>query len=435
MGDSLLPDITPVITDPVLERHKFSNFLKLLRQRRTKQTVVSASPIHATIDLTTACNLRCPYCATGNGTIERAKSILRPEKAAQMTKDLYDPMFLAAFFSTGEPLLNKWFAEIIQQASTHSVFSTISTNLSNKLSDSQIDSILLSGLGLLSASIDGTNAESYNRYRVGGDYSLVMDNLRRFILRKRYLGLDYPLIEWRFLVFQHNQNELELAEQMALELGVDLLEFYPGVAPVDAQEPEVRLATNFRPATYFSARFDRIRKQQDRPLQRYLRHNFIKDEDRITPNLTTAEKKCDWLTLGTMLFPNGAVSPCCVSNDESDDFGVVDEKSSFKDVWNNDFYQSARSIFVKQPQKVETICSRCPIPSAQHFQFRNIIRSILRITPEWALRIICQDPDSFFFNVDRDLMQDELEPIFANRLFQGELSVQPGIADKLLQDL
>jgi 2-iminoacetate synthase ThiH len=73
MSDLALPYVLPRVRNPELELTKYSNLLRALQARRSRASRVSALPIDLTIDLTTACQLRCPYCAVGNGTITRPR--------------------------------------------------------------------------------------------------------------------------------------------------------------------------------------------------------------------------------------------------------------------------------------------------------------------------------------------------------------------------
>lgn len=108
---------------------------------------------------------------------------------------------------------------------------SISTNLSLELSDGFHRQVVTSGLGMISVSLDGATQETYSQYRRGGDFDLVVRNMRRLVELKRERGLLYPLIEWRFLRFQHNEHEEQAAKSLADDIGADPLEFWPGSAP------------------------------------------------------------------------------------------------------------------------------------------------------------------------------------------------------------
>jgi len=411
MGDAALPYILPRVDDSRLETIKFANLLSALRARKQRSTRVNHRPIDATIDLTTTCQLRCPYCAVGNGTMARAVTLMKPNRYHHLLSNIGDEVFIIWYFSTGEPLLHKQFGSLVSTSKHQRIFSAISTNLSIPLPLEKIDQLILSGLGMISVSLDGASAETYGRYRVGGDFALVLDNLQTLICRKRELGVEFPLIEWRFLRFRHNQHEVEAARKMAAEFGVDLLEFFPGYAPPRATEDQVQSADSSLtgPAVQGPALHNgKVRGTLDA---------FLCKEPRAfgLPVASSDEKKCDWLYFGTMLYPGGSVGACCVLNDEKDDFSHMDDHADFKACWNSDKFNKARDLFSTGLMS-GTACDRCPMPDAQTYQFGQKLRGILRIAPDWVLKVLDAAPDEFFLKIDHLLMPQEIGSIASGRL-------------------
>lgn len=423
MAGLSLPHVLPRIDRPELETRKYTNFLLALMARRRNASVVGSSPFEITIDPSTICQLQCPYCEVGNGTIRRTRALLKPETHRGFVEQLADDMFIAWYFSTGEPLINRSFADLVSAVGGRGVFSVVSTNLSLKLSDQRIDEILMSGLGVICVSLDGVQADTYVRYRVGGEFDLVVENMRRLIRRKRELGLEFPLIEWRFLVFRHNQHEIPRVRERAAELGVDLLEFFPGYGPADAGPGQVQPpegADFSRPVS--GPAFDRAVGREDTTLRRLLRGVELVD---APPPPETTHLKCDWLYFGATLFPDGSISPCCVSNNQPDDFGKIEPGGTFREVWNNEKFRQARGMFVDQ-SRPDLVCSRCPLPAAHDYQFRTSLRAILRNAPDWALWLMAHQPHRFFFEVDFLLSPVELSPFR-----DGRINVKPGLPEGL----
>jgi MoaA/NifB/PqqE/SkfB family radical SAM enzyme len=417
MGSLSIPVVLPAIESPELEVRKYANLLLALMERRERCVALEARPFELTIDPTTLCQLSCPYCSTGAGTMQRSKGVLDVPTHARMLDELGDALFLVWYFSTGEPLLNKRLAEIVAATRGREIFSVVSTNLSLPLSDARIDELLGCGLGCISVSLDGATPESYARYRVGGDFELVTRNLRRLVERKRALALERPLIEWRFLVFRHNQHEIARARALAADWGVDLLEFFRGYAPPGAAEHEVRLADPVDLAPELSG--PAVERAAQRRRTTLLR--FVDPADCYPPPPPRPDHgygtKCDWLYFGSTLFPNGSVSPCCLSNEEPDDFGRLSDGAGFADVWNNDRYREARALWHDgRWSETQLVCARCPNRDAQDYQFRTTIQALLRNAPDWVLKVLARDPERFFFDVDFRLSPRELDPLRDGRV-------------------
>ena len=402
MGDLALPFVLPRINDPELEVLKFINFLQALEDRRRRALRPSALPIDLTIDFTTTCQLSCPYCAVGNGTMQRKSSLMSEPLYHQIVDELSETTFITWYFSTGEPLLHKRFSELMEYEKGKDVFSSISTNLSLPLSDDKIDALLICGLKQISVSLDGASPETYATYRVGGRFDLVLTNMVRLVKRKAELGLAFPLIEWRFLLFEHNGHEIEAATQMAREIGVDLLEFFPGYAPLDG--PVLPFRGTYSQNPVVGPAFDLGRTRCETPLQKHLADRS--PWPAASPDPSTLPRKCDWHYLGSMIYPDGAVGPCCVSVDEKDDFGRIDEQVPFQSTFNNDQYLAARRSFVTGKAS-NSICDVCPTPIAQHQQFTQKLRALLRIAPDWALTILESDFNRFFYRSDLWLLPNE----------------------------
>jgi MoaA/NifB/PqqE/SkfB family radical SAM enzyme len=432
VGDLALPEILPPVADERLSTRKFANLLVALRARRRRSASVHHRPFDATIDLTTTCQLKCPYCSVGNGTMERPVTLMREESYRRLLGDLGQDLFVVWYFSTGEPLLHKDLARLLATSKHLRIFSVISTNLSVPLSDDRLDALLGCGLGMISASIDGATEESYRRYRVGGKFGLVIDNVRRLVRRKRELGLDLPFVEWRFLRFFHNQHEEEDARRMARELGVDLLEFFPGSAPPDASEDQVRLAT----APLVGPAISGPALERAARTPRGSLDDFLRSGRSAPPRTSPAQPvdKCDWHYLGAMVYPNGSVGPCCVSIDQRDDFTTLAEHSDFVAAWNSHRFARARESFVSGGRS-DTVCDRCPLPAAQTYQFVQKLRAVLRVAPDWVLKVLDAAPGEFFSDADAELMPHEVGNLASGALgdWAGGLraSAFPGAAGRI----
>jgi len=88
--------------------------------------------------------------------------------------------------------------------------------------------LIESGLDFLMFSIDGAKSSSYSRYRRGGDFDKVIENLRATARLKREMGQQKPILAWRYLLFRWNDSDEEVKEvlRMAKESGVDRFSFH-----------------------------------------------------------------------------------------------------------------------------------------------------------------------------------------------------------------
>lgn len=123
-------------------------------------------------------------------------------------------------FNWGEPLFNKQVYDMIRHAYKHHIITSVSTNF-NYFSEKSAEALISSGLDFLILSIDGASQETYEQYRVGGDFQKVIQNIKILVDRKRKLGKKTPFICWQFLVMRHNEHEVEIAKKLSQDLRVD----------------------------------------------------------------------------------------------------------------------------------------------------------------------------------------------------------------------
>lgn len=413
MAGAAFAHLLPAITDPVLANRKYLNLLQTLRARHEHATVVGALPFDVTINPSTGCNLSCPYCEVGKGDLLRPAGLLRKEHHDRIMAPLWPSLFIARYFGTGESLLNPKLPDMIAQGREWGVYSVISTNFSLKLTDAYLDRLMDSGLTLLSVACDGATKENYEKYRVGGQFELVMDNMRRFIARKRARGLQYPLLEWRFLVFSHNEHEVPLARAMAQEMGIDILDFYFGVAPKfeDRIVNDVRKAEQraLQPATSGPAidaairRLDTAFRTLPHPAPKHGPVEIVRE----------ASGKCDWLYFATYVYPKGEAAPCCHPGAPAQDMGILQD--GVRDVWNNDNYRHARLHVQDSAQATNSLCASCPMPKSKDRQFNHVLSAIFRNAPAWFLKLIAVDGDYWLHPLDRVYLPEETGKIDANR--------------------
>jgi len=68
---------------------------------------------------------------------------------------------------------------------------------------------------------------------------------------------------------------------------------------------------------------------------------------------------CHWPWSGFTINWDGGITPCCIIDDQNSDFGNV-LKSPISEIWNNEFYVSARSEFSDSKDITKfTICNMC----------------------------------------------------------------------------
>ncbi|MCX5714498.1 MAG: radical SAM protein, partial [Candidatus Omnitrophica bacterium] len=237
------------------------------------------------------------------------------------------------FCNWGEPLLNKDVFRMVKYAKQYHVDTKIDSNL-NYLTVKGAEELVSSGLDKLIVSLDGTSEESYSKYRVGGDFNKVMRNLKLILKKKKELKVSNPYISWQFLVFRHNEHEIEEVRRIGKDLGVDHI----GITKAFIGDKDW-IPLN---EEYSNYKKDEIKGE------------FTSEHFRASEAV-----KCNWLWEAIAINPNGSVSPCCSVEDEKDDFGNIFDQP-FQKIWNNEKYRQARRyIRNKDDSGNGNICIGC----------------------------------------------------------------------------
>jgi radical SAM protein with 4Fe4S-binding SPASM domain len=256
------------------------------------------------------------------------------EKYKEVIDEVAKWLFKVRFYNWGEPLMHKDIYRMVAYATEKNVGSEISTHL-NVFKDKNVEELLESGLEKLIVSLDGTDEETYTTYRRGGDFKKVIENIALIMDAKKRRKKKYPVVELQMLAMRHNESQLGEMAVRAKELGVDA--YRVGAVTINLKNKQ---DWEWLPA--------------DERLSRYFYHG---KQDKIY----SRRRKCEWLWRSAVINWDGTVSPCCVFEGRNTELGTLDGKG-FSGVWNNEYYQAARSVFTSGGDKqksVDTICARC----------------------------------------------------------------------------
>jgi hypothetical protein len=194
-----------------------------------RDLTVPALPSRLYVECTAACNISCEQscCAPETG-------ITRTRQAGMLDFDLFRRVIDEAgpslvridFFNYGEAFLHKRAVEMCEYIKSRfpHVYLYTSTN-GLAFTEEQIRRLVRSGIDEVTFSIDGATPESYVKYRKRGDFAKAIRNLTFAVEEKRAAGRDVPCLNWRYILFRHNDSddEMQLARTMAARIGVDRL--------------------------------------------------------------------------------------------------------------------------------------------------------------------------------------------------------------------
>jgi MoaA/NifB/PqqE/SkfB family radical SAM enzyme len=353
---------------------KYENMLLALLEQHAGVTEPWSYPLGAVLDASSVCHLKCLFCVNSLSPPVRTRTMMQMDLFRKLIDEIGPYLFKVWLYNWGEPLTHTGIVDMLKLLKQYLVDEVeIGSNLSTRIPDATIYGLVEEGLDILTASIDGITQQSYSRYRVRGDLSLALSNMERFVKAKRDLGRTTPKINWQFLVFSHNETELEEARKHAEDLGVD---FRPIAPYIDiANYPDWISSID----EYVMDKY-KNKAPSGGPLPEQPIHQTV--QDRLNALSNVYYKGCDWHYLLTAINANGSVSPCCAIWKESDDFGSLDGKM-FAEVWNNEMFRAARKHLKYQSSEGGSgnVCMNCYSPEIMDYA-QYIVRSALVNAPE-----------------------------------------------------
>jgi Radical SAM superfamily/Iron-sulfur cluster-binding domain len=186
-------------------------------------------PSRMYIECTAACNISCTQacCAPETGiTRTRQAGMLDVDLFRRVIDEVGASLVRVDFFNYGEAFLHKRAVEMceyIKTAFPHIYLYTSTNGLA--LTDAQARRLVHSGIDEVTFSIDGATADSYVKYRQRGRFDVAIATLRAMADEKRSAGRDLPFLNWRYILFNWNDSDAEMARarDLAADIGVDRL--------------------------------------------------------------------------------------------------------------------------------------------------------------------------------------------------------------------
>ena len=175
------------------------------------------------LEASSHCQLKCPTCVTATGELYQtmARGFLRFDNFKRFIDE--NPQVREIELSNnGEIFLNPHLAKIIEYAFEKNVrlSATNGVNLNN-VRDTTLEALVKFKFFHMRCSIDGASQETYEQYRVRGNFNHVIENIDRINAYKKQYQSEFPLMTWQFVVFGHNEHEIGKARQMAYDRGME----------------------------------------------------------------------------------------------------------------------------------------------------------------------------------------------------------------------
>lgn len=303
------------------------------------------------IDACTLCQLNCPCCGRndivkgcglGYLSFENFKKIVDDNNFAQIELS-----------NKGEIFLNPELLDIIKYAYDKNIMLTANTGVNmNYLSDQVAEALVKYQFRELMVSIDGATPETYSIYRRGGNFDQVISNIRKINYYKEKYNSDYPMMVYKFILFGHNEHEIDKAKELASSLG--MLPYFH---------------LNWDPSYSPIKNIELVQKKTGINVESFMIDDLIKKYKTNSTNWFF----CKELWLSPQINWDGKILGCC--SEWESDFGGNAFKDGLLNALNNPKMIYAKNMLTGNAEPIEGIpCTYC-------CHYKNLKKFNLTIKP------------------------------------------------------
>lgn len=286
------------------------------------------SPLAIHIETSSRCDLGCLFCDRGQGIISRPADYLTLKDFQKIINKIPKSIYWITLYFQGEPLLDKTIIEKIKYLRTNNYYVEISTNAQN-ISKEIATALVESGLNRIIISMDGITQSTYEKYRINGNINKVYEAINNLLDAKKFLHKKNPKIIVQYIVFKHNEDEIEIFKKII---------------------KKIKVKTRIKSAQLDSNSIDYLPNND-----RYRRYN-------INNNILQRKKKpprpCYRLWKEIILMQNGQIAICC--QDKNGDY-INDNwyNTDIKKIWKSEKINNLRLATIKGTPL--EICNNCDI--------------------------------------------------------------------------
>lgn len=282
-----------------------------------KGQIINKYPLLLDLELSTICNLSCPFCYTITEEFKRkvGKKFMSFGLFRKIIDEVAGNIPAIRLSLRGEPTLHPDFIECIKYAKVNGISEVSFLTNGSKLNKEFFEKILLAGADWITISFDGLYDE-YEKNRAPLKYNQMYEKLKKILDVKSKYNIPKPVIKIQSVWPAIEKNTTEFYKAMS----------------------EISDLVAFNPIIDFN-------------------HNIPLSQIEYEENFI-----CPMLYQRLVIGSNGLAMMC--SNDENGEFIIGDaNKQTIYDIWHSEKINSVRSMHLKENGfKNIAICQKCYLP-------------------------------------------------------------------------
>lgn len=291
------------------------------------------------IEGSTLCQLRCPTCPTTEGKTHKGlgAGFLTSANFRRLVEQFpQGEVITFELANYGEVFLNPQIIDILKIAREYGFWVACYSGANmNTVKEDVLEAIVKHQMLGVMCSIDGASDETYEIYRRRGNFTQVIENIKKINHYKEIYNSTLPYLSWQFVAFGHNEHEIETARRMAHEMNMEFILKASWREDISPLKDPAKLEPVALPTT----------------------------PEAPPPASVYVEDVCDQLWISPQINYDGRVLGCCANFWGDFGTGAFD---NYAEAVNSEKMRYARAMLQgKVPSRSDIPCSNCDLYKAR----------------------------------------------------------------------
>ena len=184
------------------------------------------------IEMTSLCNLNCGRCISGSKRLKkyRQSPMINVDRLERWLESGIENVKFIRLYNYGETFLHPRSFDFCSSLTRKNplIDIDIATNLLPLNTEKKIEKIIRAQPNILVVSLHGASQNSVSKFMgPNADFERVIGIMRKIIIKRNELKLDFPVIIWKYLLlkFSDSDEEMSAAQSIREKYGIDFLGF------------------------------------------------------------------------------------------------------------------------------------------------------------------------------------------------------------------
>ena len=172
------------------------------------QKRIGRFPIHLDIEVTSLCNLKCPFCITTHANF---KSGLMDYEAFKtiINEGGEKGLYSVKLNWRGEPLIHPRIFDMIAYAKERGIVDVFMNTNATLLTREKAKKLIESGIDRIIISFEGYEKQFYESQRVGAVFEKTIENIRRLMSTRKEMNRSFPWVRVQTIMIEELKLKMD----------------------------------------------------------------------------------------------------------------------------------------------------------------------------------------------------------------------------------